>query len=378
MVFPMKTLLCFLLCLLMPLMARAEAPVTQLGTATLFLAGDVQSVFEHVSLPDGGALLNVHTLASLDGLTDGDWNMLYLVRIDASGAPLWETRYHAGGTNNTSFDLAVDKHTATVTVFEEPYGAAACQRMTLRFDMETGGQLGSVELLGIPTEDIASFTHMGEFRIEQYLRNYEGGPVRTVITHMPTLRQAEYQVDGLRTYHAFGDKLIIFCTDAPDSRKYWVCGADCLPVLESAHAPLDGTNPAVTHSAHQGDTLYLFVWTNRDDPDHRSYTVYPMDETLHIGDAMTTFTLGEGNALGQVAACGDGFLLTEVYPWEYCAPTRYDLLHLCKDGTVTPIMPGIQHMSGEVILLPGPGESNARVIYLDEAGSYCQSLYADN
>lgn len=366
----MKKLICMLLALFLPLCALAESPVTLESTVPLYIPGDPIGILDYIQLPDGGTLLNVVTQASLDGLSEGTWHLFYLIRISADGAPVWETRYHAGPGADI-ITLSLDETTATVSMYNDVIDNANCKLMTLLFDLTTGAQIGEPEELGIPVGEIASVTHCGDFRVDQYYHNGGSDTVRTVITHLPTGRQAEYEFIGLQHCAAFDGKLLCFFVISNESAHYDVYGADCLPVGGSTTI---GTGYA-NHITQDSDTLYIFAWTNLEDPDHRTYTVYPVNEDMKLGKAITAFTLGEDHALGQVAACGDGFLLTDEHPWEHDKPFRYDLLHLSADGTVTTVAPELLQVDA-VILLPGTDTDHVRVILWDETGSgYCQRVY---
>lgn len=366
----MKKLLYLMLLLLLPVSAFAASPVLLESSQSLLIPGTPEGILECIALPDGGALMNVSTFANLEGTGEGEWRLLYLMRVDASGAPVWETRYHAGAGPDI-IDLALTQDSVIVHMYNDVIGNANCKQTTLAFDLETGRQTEDPETLGIPTGEIASVFHDGDFRVDQYFHNDDADTVRTLIHYLPTGRLAEYEFHGLQHCAAFGDKLVCCFVDASGMAYYSVYGTDCLPLVESA---LIAPGAYVNHIAADADKLFLFAWTNRENPDRRTYTVYPLDSTLNLGAAIASFTLAEGHALGQTARCGEGFLLTDESPWEYGPPTQYDLLHLAPDGTLTPI--ATMHQELCVYLLPGADGRHTRVICQDGASpSYLHQIY---
>lgn len=69
---------------------------------------------------------------------------------------------------------------------------------------------------------------------------------------------------------------------------------------------------------------------------------------------------------GAVVACGDGFLLTEHFPWEWQQPARSSLSHLALDGTRTVLAPELIFPRGDsALLIPIPDEHHAAVILRD-------------
>ena len=368
----MKRLLCLILILLLPACSLAESIAALESSQPLLLPGTPEGILDCISLPDGGALINASTFANLEGTGAGGWRLLYLLRIDAAGSPVWETRYHAGPGADI-IELALTQDIVNVYMYNDVIGNENCKQITLVFDLATGRQVEEPEQLGIPVGEIASVTHCGDFRIDEYIHNGGADTVRTVIHHLPNSRRAEYEFRGLQHCTAFDSKLICCFVDAQDMAYYSVYDADCLPIAESS---LIAPGAYVNHSAAGENNLYLFAWTNRADPDHRSYTVYPVDDTLNTGAPIASFTLEEGHALGQVALCGDGFLLTDEFPWEYGQPTRYDLLFFSCEGVLTPISTFLLQHEDSVILLPGTDEGHARVVCREEKEmEYLQQVY---
>lgn len=268
--------------------------------------------------------------------------------------------------------MSVDKSTATVLMYNDVIDNANCNLTALRYELNTGTQIGEPEELCIPVSELVYTAHCGDFRVDAYFRNGGNDAVRTVINHVPSGDLSEYHFRSLQHCAAFNGKLLCFFVSSNDYSHYDVYSAKCLPDGESAAI---GT-AFVNHTAQTSDTLYLFAWTNPEAPDHRTYTVFPVDKNMQLGPAITSITLDKGHVLGQAAACGDGFLLTDEYPWEYGKPTRYGLLHLSADGTVTTVAPELLQADA-VILLPGTDADHVRVILRDEAGSgYHQRTYA--
>lgn len=201
-----------------------------------------------------------------------------------------------------------------------------------------------------------------------FFSDYNEFTVRTLITHIPTGRTAEYQLGGNLTWTVFGDKLLCFNTGSEDRGSYWMYDNTCLPVVEEKHTPFGAGHRMVTRAVERDGWLYLFVWLDGDDPDVRTYAVYPMDEALRFGDSIALFTLAEGHSLADAAACGEGFLFTEYYPWEWQQPARNALFHLSMDGTLTVLAPELIFPRNDAaLLLPGADNGHALVILRDEA-----------
>ena len=120
--------------------------------------------------------------------------------------------------------------------------------------------------------------------------------------------------------------------------------ATCLPVAEEVHTPFGAGHRMISGAAERNGWLYLFVWLEGDDPDVRTYAVYPMDDQLRFGDSIAFFTLAKGHSLADTAACGDGFLFTEYYPWEWQQPSR-NALHIDSSCTGAHLSPERQGAS---------------------------------
>lgn len=144
-------------------------------------------------------------------------------------------------------------------------------------------------------------------------------------------------------------------------------------VYVTADVPLllPGTNPGISDCLPlPGGGALLNVLTTGEldgtNPNPRTYAVYPMDENLLFGDSIALFTLAEGHSLGAVVACGDGFLLTEHFPWEWQQPARSALSHLAMDGTRTVLAPELIFPRGDsALLIPSPDEHHAAIILRD-------------
>ncbi len=373
----MKKILCFLLVLLLPLCALAEAPAATESDISLPLPGENPAIADCLPLPDGGALLNVLTTDALDGAS---MDMLYLLRIDAAGEILWQTRYHAftGHSSIDRYTLALSQDSVTVTHCTDLLGNDHCTRTSITFDLASGKQEDEIDVYSIPAEEMPTITHCGDYRVEEFFGDYEESAVRTLITHIPTGRTAEYALGGNLTWTAFGDKLLCFSTDSEDRGSYWLYDKTCLPVVEEEHTPFGAGHRQVTHAVQSNGWLYLFVWLDGADPDVRTYAVYLMDEQLRFGDSIALFTLAEGHSLADAAVCGDGFLITEYFPWEWQQPAKNALSYLSKDGALTVLVPELVFPRSDAArLLPGTDDSHARVILRDgtEPG-YRHQLYA--
>lgn len=361
----MKKLLCLLLALL-PLWALAEPQVVE--ATLIYCDGEPVHILNCAALPDGGVLLNVR-------YQQGGWTRLALVLSRDEGAS-WTTVYSSvlGDEPWARISWYLEQSTVRMQLCGEPLDDDLCEVTELFYSTEDGRQLGDVYVMDKSWADLPVVTHTGDFRVETYFGDYSSETVRTVITHVPTNQTAEYALDGQRTWHACGDMLMGFRSGMQDGGRYWVYNAECQAVVESAEMPATCDNPVVGHAAQGADALYLFVWSNRQDPDHRSYTVFPMAEDGTIGPAMASFTLEEGHTLGQVAACGAGFLLTDASPWTWGEPDRCDLYYLAPDGTMTLLRPGIE---GDVFLLGGE-DGQCRLVTLDaQDRGWCVWTYAE-
>lgn len=373
----MKKFLCLLLALLLPVCALAEAPVVLERDIPLPLPGENPAVSDCIPLSDGGALLNVLTTDTLDGVS---MDMLYLIRIDIAGEILWQTRYHAF-SDRIGFDkyaLSLARDSVTVTFYTNLIGNEHCTETSMIFDLATGKQDEEIDVFSISAEAVPTITHCGDYRVEEFFGDYTSLTVRTLITHIPTGRTAEYELGGNLTWTAFGDKLLCFNVGSEDRGSYWMYDATCLPVVEEEHTPFGAGHRQVTHAVQSNGWLYLFVWLDGDNPDVRTYAVYPMDDQLRFGDSIALFTLAEGHSLADAAICGDGFLITEYYPWEWQQPARNALSYLTMDGKLTVLAAElIFPRNDSAHLLPGADDSHARVILRDEeAGGYTQRVYA--
>lgn len=374
----MKKMLILLMALFLPVYALAEAPVSLVRHDLTYSIGEAADILDCAVLPEGGVLLNVRSTANLDGSGEGDWTHLSLVHLDPKGVACWQTRYSAtlGNLPYDRITWAVDKNSVTVKLFSGLIGRETCQQTDILFDLETGRQIGGPYTFSIPSADVPTITHTGDFRIEEYFGDYSGTTTRTVITHIPTGSTAEYELNGQRTWHAFKDKLVSFRSAMQDGGRYWVYSVDCLPVTEAAEMPETCSNPVVGHTARAEDALYLFVWSNRENPDHRTYTVFPLGADMEIGAAVTTFTLEEGHTLGAAAVCGEGFLLTDCPPWVWGTEVYSSLCYLDMDGKLTVLETDFASLDSLVTLLPGE-KGQARVVLLDEQGrGYVEMTYA--
>lgn len=68
---PMKKLLILLIALFLPIYALADVPAALESSVLLNIPGEPVGILDYVQLPDGDVLLNVLTLSSLDGQSDG-------------------------------------------------------------------------------------------------------------------------------------------------------------------------------------------------------------------------------------------------------------------------------------------------------------------
>lgn len=361
----MKKLFCLLLVLL-PLWALAEP---QFEKATLiYCDGEPVHILDCAALPDGGVLMNVR-------YREGGWTRLALVLSGGEGASR-TTVYSStlGDEPWARINWYLEESTVRLQLCGEPLDDDLCEVTELLYSTEDGRQLGGPYTFTAAWAELPDVTHTGDFRVEAYFGDYSGTTVRTVITHVPTNHTVEYALDGQRTWHACGDMLMSFRSGMQDGGRYWVYNVEGQAVVESAAMPATCENPVVGHAAQGEDALYLFVWSNRQDPDHRSYTVFPMAEDGAIGPAVASFTLGKGHTLGQVAACGEGFLLTDVSPWEWGEPDQCDLYYLASDGAMTLLRPGL---TGDVFLLGGE-DGQCRLVNLNAEGrGWCVWTYAE-
>lgn len=367
----MKKLLILFIVLCMPLCALAAEPVT-LDSSELFAApGELMSIFDYIILPDGGALLNVHVRNVLDGQgkDNGSYNQLHLMRLEADGTPTWNTCYlsTAFKLDSHRINLALDKDSAILLLYGALREDGTRQQTTMRFDLMTGEYLEDVHVVQqFPEKDVPTFSHCGDFRVEEYFGAADNDVVPTGITYIPTGSRAEYRLSALRYCFAFGDKLLGFSVDMADVGHYWVFDANC-QLVSNEQTPFGLSAPFVDLAAVGEDTMYLFVWTNHNASEPRSYTVYPVDKEMRIGEAVMSFTLAEGYALDAAMVCGDGFLLKETL-YQNWAPISCDLTWLGLDGSKTVLTSGIPQRSSLVLLLPGEDDDHARVILRDEAG----------
>lgn len=373
----MKKLLILLIALLLPACALADAPVVLEGSTPLSLPGEDPCIADCIPLPDGGALLNVLTTGTLDGAS---MDMLYLIRIDSTGNSLWETRYHAfsNGDDIDRYTLTLDQGSVTVTHYADLIGNDTCTRTNMLFDLASGKQKGALDICTIPTADVPTLTHCGDYRIEEFFGEQNEFTLRTRITHVPTGATAEYNLYHDLTWAAFGDKLLCFNVGSEDRGSYWMYDQSCQPVLEDIHTPFGDGHRMITHAAELDGWLYLFVWLDGDDPDERTYAVYPMDGERLFGDSIALFTLAEGHSLADVEVCGEGFLLTEYHSWEWQQPLKNTLSYLSLDGVLTVLAPELTFPRNDSAhLLPGPDDAHACVIHRDDAGTgYCLQTYA--
>ncbi len=370
----MKSVLCLLLALLLPACALAESPVAMESDSPLCLPGTNPGISDCLPLPDGSALLNVLTTGELDGASV---DMLYLLRINAAGEILWQTRYHvfSGHSGIDRHTLALNHNSVAVTHYTDLIGNDVCTQTRMHFALDTGKQIGEVEIVSVAADEVPTITHCGDYRVEAYFGDYDGFTVPTRITHNPTGNSAEYEMGSDLFWTAFGDKLLCFQTGSEDRGSYWMYDSNCLPVAEEVHTPFGAGHCLVTHAVQRNGWLYLFVWLEGADPDERTYAVYPMDEELLFGDSIALFTLPEGHSLASAVGCGDGFLLTEYFPWEWQQPSRCALSHLTLDGILTVLAPELRFPRGDTaLLLPGMDEGRACVI-LREADAHHLRTY---
>lgn len=363
----MKRLLCLMLILLMPVCSLAEAAVSLTADVPLLLPGTNPGISDCLPLPGGGALLNVLTTGELDGVSA---DKLCLLRISPAGEILWQTQYHVftGSSGVDRHTLTLNRDSVTVTHYSDLTGNEVCTQTRMHFALDTGKQIGEVEIASVAAAVVPTITHCGDYRVEEYFGDYDSFTVPTRITHIPTGNSAAYEMGSDLFWTAFGDKLMCFQTGSEDRGSYWMYDSSCLPVAEEVHTPFGAGHRLVTHAAEHSGWLYLFVWLDGADPDTRTYAVYPMDESLLFGDSIALFTLAEGHSLGAVVDCGDGFLLTEHFPWEWQQPARSALSHLALDGTWTVLAPELIFPRGDAaLLIPGPHEQQAQVILRDDA-----------
>ena len=363
----MKKALCLLIMLLTPLCAWADGSAAIEHDIMLSLPGENPGISNCIPLPDGDVLLNVLTTGELDGASA---DMLYLLRVSAAGEIRWQTRYHlfTGNSGIDRYTLALSRDSVTVTLYTGLIGNDHCTQTSMFFDLVTGKQDGEIDVFSIPAEEVPTITHCGDYRVEEFFGDYNEFTVRTLITHIPTGRTAEYELGGNLTWTSFRDKLLCFNTGSEDRGSYWMFDATCLPVVEEEHTPFGAGHRQVSGTAELGGWLYLFVWLDGDNPDVRTYAVYPMDEELRFGDSIALFTLAEGHSLADVAVCGDGFLITEYYPWEWQQPAKNALSYLTKDGTLTVLAPELIFPRNDAAyLLPGSDGNHVSVILRDAA-----------
>lgn len=363
----MKRLLCLLLILMLPVCGLAEAAVTLTGDIPLLLPGTKPGISDYLPLAGGGALLNVLTTDELDGISA---DMLYLLRISANGEILWQTRYHVftGQSGVDKYTLALNRNSVAVTHYTDLIGNDVCTQARMTFDLATGRQIGEIDVVSVPAADVPTITHCGDYRVEEYFGDYNGFTVPTRITHIPTGNAAEHEMGGDLFWTAFGDKLLCFQTGSEDRGSYWMYDSSCLSIAEEVHTPFGAGHCLVTHAVEQEGWLYLFVWVDGADPDKRTYAVYPMDEDLLFGDSIALFTLAKGHSLADAAACGDGFLLTEYYPWEWQQPARCALSTLSMDGRLTVLAPELSFPRGDAAyLLPGADDRHTLVLLREES-----------
>ena len=363
----MRTLLCFLLALCLPLFAAAEAPVQPVGSLLTHCAGDAVAILDCAALPNGCTLLNVQFLADLEGKGKGDWTHLRLILLGPDDASSWQITYSRtlGDPPYDKITWAIGASSVKVMLFSGLIGNDVCQQTDILFDLETGKQIGGPYTFEVDADDVPTITYSGDFRIEEYFGDYSEAVTRTIITYMPTGVSAEYMLDGQRTWHAFGEALVSFRSSMQDGGLCWVYNANCEPAGQEIPLPATCADPVVGHSALQGDTLFLFVWSNREDPDHRTYTVFPMTEDLQIGDAVASFTLEEGHTLGATVACGDGFLLTLQRPWGWDTDTFSQLAYLSPQGELVILDSEFVSQNDLVTLLPAEDANHAWVILRD-------------
>lgn len=363
----MKKALCLLIMLLTPLCAWADGSAAIEHDIMLSLPGENPGISDCIPLPDGDVLLNVLTTGELDGASA---DMLYLLRVSAAGEIRWQTRYHlfTGNADIDRYTLALSRDSVTVTLYTGLIGNDHCTQTSMFFDLVTGKQDGEIDVFSIPAEEVPTITYCGDYRVEEFFGDYNEFTVRTLITHIPTGRTAEHELGGNLAWTAFEDKLLCFNTGSEDRGCYWMFDATCLPVVEDEHKPFGAGHRQVSCAAELDGWLYLFVWLDGDDPDVRTYAVYPMDEELRLGDSIALFTLAEGHSLADVAVCGDGFLITEYYPWEWQQPAKNALSYLTKDGTLTVLAPELIFPRNDAAyLLPGSDGNHVSVILRDAA-----------
>ena len=363
----MKRLLCLLLTLLLPACALAEAPIAIVSDSALSLPGNNPGISDCIPLPDGSVLLNILTTGELDG---ANADMLYLIRISANGEILWQTRYHVftGHSGIDRHTLALSRDSVAVTHYTDLIGNDVCTQTRMHFALDTGKQVGEIEIASVAADEVPTITHCGDYRVERFFGGYDSFTLPTRITHIPTGNSVEYEMGGDLFWTAFGDKLLCFQTGSEDRGSYWMYDQTCLPIAEEVHTPFGAGHRQAAHAVERDGWLYLFVWLEGDDPDERTYAIYPMDEDLLFGDSIALFTLAKGHFLADAAACGDGFLFTEYYPWEWQQPARSALSSLTMDGKLTVLAPELTFPRGDAaFLLPGADEHHARVILREES-----------